>query len=178
MTGMKNQTCKRNSASDVGLICFFRAIRAGSCFHLRVAPLYQQFQVTRMWSVVDDSPGEATSWHCAGEVPRRVVHCVLLEMSVRRIYIQCWSPLQERTCNGTPVMTPNATQRDMTPQTNGMRRKSLPESAVVIQRGSAMISARRKASVAAETLARKSSQCITPAGMSRAKPGVVVGFIF
>ena len=136
----------------------------------------------QMWSVVDDSPGEATSWHYAGEVPRRVVHCVLLGMSVRRIFIQCWSPLQERTRNGTPVMTPNATQRDMTPQTNGMRRKSLPESAVVVQRGSAMIPARRKASVAVQTLARKSSQCSTPAGMSRAKPTsqnlwVVVGFI-
>ena len=126
------------------------------------------------WSVVDESPGEATSWHYAGEVP---VHCVLLGMSVLRLYIQCWSPLQERTRNGTPVMTPNATQSYITPHTNGMRRKSLPESAVVIQRGSAMISARRKASVAAEALARKSSQCSTPAGMSRAKPGVVVGFI-
>ena len=60
-------------------------------------------------------------------------------------------------------MTPRATPRDMTPQPNAMWRKSLPDSAVVVQRGSALISARRKASIAVETMARKSSQCSTPA---------------
>ena len=80
-------------------------------------------------------------------------------------------------------MTPRATPRDVTPEANAVWRKSLPDSAVVVQRGSAMISARRKAFVAVETMARKSSQCSTPAGMSRTKPieqnnGVVAGFIF
>ena len=56
-------------------------------------------------------------------------------------------------------MTPRATPRDVTPEANAMWRKSLPDSAVVVQRGSA----RRKASVAVETMARKSSQCSTPA---------------
>eukprot|EP00450_Noctiluca_scintillans_P037586 CAMPEP_0194551272 /NCGR_PEP_ID=MMETSP0253-20130528/96137_1 /TAXON_ID=2966 /ORGANISM="Noctiluca scintillans" /LENGTH=1562 /DNA_ID=CAMNT_0039398729 /DNA_START=42 /DNA_END=4730 /DNA_ORIENTATION=- len=76
---------------------------------------------------------------------------------------------QERT------MTPKSTPRDMTPQTNAMRRKSLPESAVVVHRGSAMISARRKASVAVESLARKSSQCSTPGRPRRTLTGDLSG---
>ena len=101
MTGMKNQTCKRNSASDVALICFFPCNTRWIMFSpssrttLPTVPGYAgMFQ---MWSVVDDSPGEVTSWHCAGEIPRRVVHCVLLGMSVRPIYIQCWSLAGEDT---------------------------------------------------------------------------------